>query len=93
MYNVYYTYIKQSTHKNKKKIPTNFRVEYVYIYMYICIYIGGLMVYIYIYIYIYIGGLIGKVGLAAFWPILVIFFSQPVMATNIIKKNYIFEIF
>ena len=31
-------------------------------------------------------------GLAAFWPILVIFFP-PVMATNIIKNLTIFEIF
>ena len=33
-----------------------------------------------------------KVLLAAFWPILVIFF-QPVMATNIIENFNIFEIF
>ena len=54
--------------------------------------VPDLYIIVYIYIYIYIYRVKKKVGLAAFWPILVIFF-QPVMATNIIENFTIFEIF
>ena len=47
---------------------------------------------IYIYIYIYRVNK-KKLGLVAFWPILVIFFLQNVMAANIIENFKNFEIF